>query len=78
MSDETKELISLIKNDLYELKETQIRIEEDIRHHIRRTDKLEEMTSPIYKTYIGVRWSLGAIIAMGAVIASIGKFKGLF
>lgn len=32
-----------LKRELREIKECQIRIEEDIRHHIKRTDILEEL-----------------------------------
>lgn len=60
-----------------DLFESQIRMEEDIRHHIKRTDQNEMMLKPMWKAYIGIRWSIGAILCLGALAAAIGRFKGL-
>ena len=76
-----------ILDKLIEIRESQIRIEDDLRYHIKRTDLLEgkldeeleeikEELKPIHKAYLGVKFSVGAIITLGALAAAIAKLKG--
>jgi len=61
-------------NEIYEeiklIRESQIRMEEDIKYHIKRTDNLEEMVIPVHKFHnfltIGVK-----IIGVLGVITGI-------
>ena len=66
-----------IKSELKEIRECQIRIESDIKHHIDRTDRLQNMTEPMYKAFIGTKWSIGAILTLGFLITAIAKIKGI-
>ena len=68
-NDDTKRLASIEK--------CIIRMEEDVRHHIERTNKLQEMTEPMYKAFIGTKWSIGAILTLGFLITAIAKIKGI-
>lgn len=85
MSDEIKDELKGIRSDLMEhynddmkrlgvIEKCIIRIEEDIKHHIERTDRLQNMVEPTYKAYIGIKWLIAAIITAGAIVAAFAKF----
>ena len=67
-----------IKRDITEIQISQVKMAKDVETHIMRTNKLQEMTEPMYKAYIGVKWSIGAIICLGFIIGAIAKIQGLF
>jgi len=54
-----------------------IRMEEDIRHHIKRTDTLQDMVEPIYKAFIGVKWSAAAVVTALTILGGVLRLKGL-
>lgn len=60
------------------VKESQIRIEQDIKHHIKRTDLLEDMVKPVYKAHQGIKWAGILLISLGAIASAILKIKGIF
>jgi hypothetical protein len=66
-----------IKTELKTIRESQIRMEEDVRHHIKRSDKHEEKIVPLWTAYIGARWTVAAILTTGAVVAAILKIQGI-
>ncbi len=62
--------------ELQTIRESQIRMEADIAQHIKRTELLEDMTKPMYKAYIGAKWSIGAMLTAGGILLTILKIKG--
>jgi len=69
-----------ILEKLVEIRESQIRMEDDLKYHIKRTDLLEERIDselkPVHKAYIGAKFSIGAIITLGAILGALAKIKG--
>lgn len=58
-------------------------IKADLREHMRRTDGVEEQIrvlkdefDPIRKTYIGVKWSVGAVVITLTLVSTILKMFG--
>jgi phosphoglycerate-specific signal transduction histidine kinase len=78
--DDLRRLLEKIDDKVDKMSESQIRVEDDLRYHIKRTDLLEnridtELT-PLHRAYIGVKWTVGLIIGAGAVVAALAKLKG--
>lgn len=65
-----------LKTEIKLIRESQVRMEEDVKHHIKRTDDNEKMLFPMWKAFVGIKWCLGAIVVLGALAASIAKIKG--
>ncbi len=66
-----------ITREIREIKESQIRMEVDIKYHIRRTDLLEsrldrELT-PVYRTFIASSWIIGALTTVAGLILALDK-----
>lgn len=63
------------------IRESQVRMEQDLKHHIKRTELLEEkhekQYDPMYRAFIGVKWSIGAILTLSLLITAIAKIKGI-
>ena len=64
-----------MQEKLEEIKETLFEIKLDLREHMRRTDINETMlkeqkkiTEPMWKAYIGAKWSIAAIITIGTIV----------
>ena len=70
---ELEEVVKEIKDNLGDMKESQIRMEEDLKYHIKRTDQLEKITTPVYRAFIGVKWSIGAILTLAALVTALTK-----
>ena len=70
---ELEEVVKEIKDNLGDMKESQIRMEKDLKYHIKRTDQLEEMTKPIYRAFIGAKWSIAAILTLAALVTALTK-----
>lgn len=64
-----KEHIFQIKDDLAEIKA-------DLKEHMRRTEAAEQKLDPMWKAYVGVKWSFGAIIGLAALLTALAKIKG--
>ena len=87
MLDEIKDTLKEIRHDLGEVRETQIRIEEDLKHHIKRSDRLEELVEkheigtdsrlkPLEKTQTILKF-VGALIPTAGVLVGILSRIGL-
>lgn len=59
-----------VREDIKIIRESQIRMEEDIKYHILRTDNLEDMVMPVYKVY-------AYIIATGKVLGGLSLLIGI-
>lgn len=66
---------------LVEIRESQIRIEEDLKYHIKRTDLLEDRIDrelrPVHKAFIGVKWTVGALITLTTILAGLARLEGI-
>jgi hypothetical protein len=76
--DEIKMELRNIKETQDRLVECQIEMQADIKHHIKRTDSLQNMVEPTYKAYIGMKWAAASVITLGAVVTALAKISGLF
>ena len=56
-----------------EIRESQIRMEADVKHHIKRTDILQEKVTPVYIAYVGIKWFLGTVIAASAIYSALSR-----
>ena len=61
---------------LDKIDQTLVAIQKDIEYQIKRTDELQEMTTPIYKAYQGIKWGIGSVIILSALLGAIAKLKG--
>lgn len=64
-----------------EIRDHIVEIKLDLREHMKRTEYAEEKISilkqeltPVRKAYIGIKWSMGAIVLAGAVFSALAKF----
>ena len=62
-----------LKNKVEEIRESQIRMEADVKYHIKRTDILQDKVTPMYISYIGLKLFLGSVIAISAIYSAIAK-----
>lgn len=53
-----------------EMRECQIRMEADLKHHIKRTNQLEEMVKPVHKIWVGLKF-IGSLLAIGSLILGL-------
>lgn len=60
-------------------------IKADLKYHIKRTDGVEEQIlimkkeyDPVSKAYTGIKWSVGAVITLSAVVTALSKLLGYF
>ena len=67
-----------LRKEIQLVRESQIRMEADIAQHIKRTELLEDMTKPMYKAFIGMKWSVSAIVVISGITLTIARLKGLF
>jgi len=56
-----------------DIKETLVEIKADLKYHIKRTDELEKMTTPVYRAYNGAKWAIGAVIGAAAFFTAWAK-----
>lgn len=63
-----KEQLKEIQEDLSEIKVDIAEIKQDLRYHIRRTDNLEKMVTPLHLFYV---WFSKSIIILGGGITAI-------
>ena len=63
-----------IKQEIRIIRESQIRMEDDLRYHIKRTDALEQKVTPIHKIYIFFNYF---IISITIIAAGLAVFKGV-
>jgi len=61
-----------VEEDISEIKVNIAEIKSDLKHHIKRTDQVEDMLLPIYKFKI---WAQYSIVIVGAVV-TILTLKG--
>lgn len=62
-----------IKKDIAKIRDSQIRTEVDIKHHIKRTDLLEDKVLPVHKAYIGIKWGIASIITLSILVSALSK-----
>lgn len=62
-----------LRKDMQIIRESQIRMEEDIRYHIKRTDLLEKKLDPIHNVYISARQLLLLLITSSGVVVAINE-----
>jgi len=62
-----------IKKDITKIRESQVRTEVDIKHHIKRTDLLEAKVLPLHKAFIGIKWSIAFIITLSILVSALSK-----
>ncbi len=67
-----------IRDELKIVRESQVRMEEDIRHHIRRTDILESRVEPMYGAYSALKWVVALIVTVGLVLTNLEKILEFF
>ena len=74
-------MIERMENKLEEMHEDIHEIKLDLREHMARTKLAEEHiqllkkeTDPVRKAYIGIKWSITAIITASAVFTALIKF----
>jgi len=67
-----------IKSDVKVIRESQIRMEEDVRHHILRTNLLETKVAPMWGAYSALKWLVAAVITIGLVLNNLDKIKSIF
>ena len=68
--DEIKTDLKEVRAHLTRISDSQIRMEEDVKHHIARTDKLQDMVTPMWTAYTAVKWIAAVIVGTGAVVAA--------
>lgn len=66
--------------ELKEIKETLYEIKLSLNEHIRRTEIAEEgikllrvRLEPVEKAYVGIKWSIGLLIAAGGIAAALSR-----
>lgn len=64
-----------ITKELRTIRESQIRMEADINYHIKRTNIIEERTEKLWKSYIGIQWTLAVIAGIALLITNIEKIR---
>ena len=68
-------------HELREIKESQIRMEVNIKHHIKRTDlleiKLEKQLDPIHRAFSGAKWALSSLLTLGGISYALMKIAEL-
>ena len=72
-----------MEHKIDDIKEAIVEIKLDLREHMARTraneeiiQELRKQSDPMWKAYIGIKWSIGAIIMLAALLTSIAKIKG--
>jgi len=65
-----------IEDDINTIKESQIRMEEDVKHHIKRTDQLEELHIDNRKRITKLEEPLKARAYLTSIMVDIGKYTG--
>ena len=67
-----------IERELILIRESIIRIENDIAYHIARTDAIEDRVMPVWKAYIGLKWGIGSFLVIGAIAGAVLKIMQVF
>lgn len=53
-------------------------IKTDLKHHIRRTDLLQEMVEPIYKHHIFITYVLKALVPISVLVGIAVSLRSLY
>lgn len=62
------------------IKEIEIHLAEiksDLKHHIKRTDLLQEMVEPVYKSHVFASYCLKALVPLSIIIGVIVSLRGI-
>lgn len=65
------------RKELQVIRESQIRMEADINYHIKRTDIIEDRTERLWKSYIGIQWTIAAIAVVATLLMNLEKIRNL-
>ena len=52
-------------------------IKMDLKHHIKRTDLLQQMVEPVYKTHVFMAYCLKALVPVSVLIGIYISLRGL-
>lgn len=66
-----------MKSDIKLIRESQIRMEEDVRHHIRRTDAIEELVKPMHRVYIAAKYGFIFLAFIASLCFTIKKLRAV-
>jgi hypothetical protein len=61
-----------LRQDVRVIRESQIRMEADIKHHVKRTNLLESMVMPLHRAKIFVQY---LVAVSGAILTLYGLYK---
>ena len=53
-----------------------VKIQQDIEHHIKRTDTLQNMVQPVYKLYIFLTYLMATLMPISIMVGLYLTFKG--
>jgi hypothetical protein len=67
--------IDAMEKELKLIRESQIRMEADIHYHIKRTDIIEDRTEKLWKSYIGIQWTIAAVAVAAAILMNLEKIR---
>jgi hypothetical protein len=65
-----------VKDAIFEIKESQIRMELDLKYHIKRTDILESMVKPLHKMYNFIKYLIVLLTTLGGLMGAYLKLWG--
>jgi chromosome segregation ATPase len=72
-----------MEQKLNEIKEDITEIKLDLKEHMYRTELNEQMLeefkskiTPLEKAYIGIKWTMGTLIAVGTIAVMFVRIKG--
>jgi hypothetical protein len=64
-----------VTKELVKIRESQLRMEADLKYHIKRTDILETQVIPVVKAFNGLKWGMGAVIVIASFLTALAKIK---
>lgn len=70
--------VEKIYTELVEIKISQVRMESDIKEHMRRTEILEEAVIPLNNVYNIGKWVVAVVVGLIGLAASLVKIIELF
>jgi hypothetical protein len=70
--------VKKVYDELVEIKLSLVKIEDDLKYHIKRTDILEDSIKPVISTFTVFKWVVISIGSMLGAAASIVKIIELF
>lgn len=62
-----------VKEELLKIRKSQIRMEADVKYHIKRTDLLQNKVVPMFAAYTGIKWFIGSVIGIAAVYSALSR-----